>query len=420
MFIDKVNIYVKAGDGGDGAISFHREKYVANGGPDGGDGGKGGDIIIKTSDNLSTLVDFRYKKKFKAQNGENGKGGNKYGKGGADLIIKVPRGTLIKDEKSGKVIIDLSNEDSFTVAKGGKGGVGNTHFKSSKRQAPRFAKPGQRGEELNLTLELKMLADVGVIGFPNVGKSTLISVVSSARPKIGNYHFTTLNPILGVVKGYDDDSFVMVDIPGLIEGAGEGAGLGYRFLRHVERCRMLVHLLDGSQSEGRDPKEDYKKINKELVKFNEELADIPQILVANKKDIMDKEQIESLKEFAKSVDKKIFFISAATKEGVDELMNEIKKVLPTLPPIKLYKTEYVKEEKIDNDNFDIELKGGIYYIKGNFIDNLLRGTNINDYQSLSYMYEVLKKKGVVKELENMDIKEGDTVDLEGYQFEYIK
>ena len=295
MFADTAIIFVKGGDGGDGAVTFHREKYIASGGPDGGDGGKGGDVILEVDNNLSTLADFRYKRKYFAENGQKGSGSRCYGKSAPNLIIKVPRGTLVYDNQSGRLIVDMSDKDTFTLAKGGKGGFGNIHFATSTRQTPRFAKRGAPGEEYEIRLELKLLADVGLIGFPNVGKSTLISVVSMAKPKIANYHFTTLTPVLGVVRLDEERSFIMADIPGLIEGAGEGIGLGHEFLRHVDRCRLLIHVIDASGSEGRDPIDDFNKINRELAVFDEELAKRPQIVAANKCDLTDDEQIARLR-----------------------------------------------------------------------------------------------------------------------------
>ena len=315
MFVDKATIQIKAGNGGDGAVSFHREKYVAAGGPDGGDGGQGGNVVFVVDDGMSSLIDFRYKRKFVAQNGENGSGKRCTGKSAPDLVIKVPRGTLIRDAETGRIMADMSDDEPHILAHGGRGGKGNQHFATSTRQIPRFAKPGFPGESFEISMELKLLADVGLVGFPNVGKSTLISVVSAAKPKIANYHFTTLTPVLGVVKLDDERSFVMADIPGLIEGASEGVGLGHEFLRHVERCRLIVHVLDVSGCEGRDPIEDFEKINLELANFSEQLSLCPQIVAANKSDMADEEQIARLKDYIEGKGFPFFTISAATTAG---------------------------------------------------------------------------------------------------------
>lgn len=323
MFVDQAKIYIKAGDGGDGAVSFHREKYVAAGGPDGGDGGKGGDIVFVVDDNISNLIDFRYKRKYVAEKGQNGGSKNCSGRNAPDLVVKVPRGTVVKEIKSGRILADLSTDEPAVIAHGGKGGRGNAHFATSTRQIPKFAKPGFRGDEYEVMLELKLIADVGLVGFPNVGKSTLISVVSAAKPKIANYHFTTLTPVLGVVKIEEGKSFVMADIPGLIEGASEGVGLGHEFLRHVERCRLIVHVIDVSGSEGRDPIEDFKAINHELENFSMELAEAPQIVAANKSDMATPEQVERLRNYVEDQGLLFYEISAATTKGTKELMYEI-------------------------------------------------------------------------------------------------
>ena len=320
MFVDQAKIYIKAGDGGDGAVSFHREKYVAAGGPDGGDGGKGGDIVFVVDDNISNLIDFRYKRKYVAEKGQNGGGKNCSGRNAPDLVVKVPRGTVVRELKSGRILADLSTDEPAVIAHGGKGGRGNAHFATSTRQIPKFAKPGFRGDEYEVMLELKLIADVGLVGFPNVGKSTLISVVSAAKPKIANYQFTTLTPVLGVVKIEEGKSFVMADIPGLIEGASEGVGLGHEFLRHVERCRLIVHVIDVSGSEGRDPIEDFKAINHELENFSMELAEAPQIVAANKSDMATPEQVERLRNYVEDQGLLFYEISAATTKGTKELM----------------------------------------------------------------------------------------------------
>ena len=333
MFVDSAKIYIKAGDGGDGAVSFHREKYVAAGGPDGGDGGKGGDIVFQVDDNISNLIDFRYKKKYTAEKGQNGSSKNSFGKSAPDLVIKVPRGTVIKEVSSGRILADMSGDEPVIVAHGGKGGRGNAHFATPTRQIPKFAKPGFKGDEYEVQLELKLIADVGLVGFPNVGKSTLISVVSAAKPKIANYHFTTLTPVLGVVKIDDGKSFVMADIPGLIEGASEGIGLGHEFLRHVERCRLIVHVVDVSGIEGRDPVEDFETINKELSSFSEELANAPQIVAANKSDMATPEQIAAFREYIEKQGLPFYEISAATTMGTKELTFGIWEELEKLPPV---------------------------------------------------------------------------------------
>ena len=366
MFVDIAKIYLKAGNGGNGAVSFHREKYVAAGGPDGGDGGKGGDIIFKADDNLSTLADFRYKRKYCAQNGENGKASRCTGKKGPNLEIRVPKGTLIKDAETGRIIADISSDKAVVVAKGGNGGWGNSHFATSTRQVPRFAKNGNPGEELNVTLELKLLADVGLVGFPNVGKSTLISVVSEAKPKIANYHFTTLTPVLGVVRMGENSSFVMADIPGLIEGAGEGIGLGHEFLRHVERCRLLLHVIDVSGSEGRDPIEDFEKINRELSVFSSELTERPQIIVGNKCDLCDDERVEGLRQYFEDKGYKFFPIMAAIAEGTKPLIDYVAATLQKLPAIKVYEAEPKPQEDFTvkkKRTFNIRVCDGVYFVE---------------------------------------------------------
>ena len=425
MFVDKAKIRVKAGDGGDGAVSFYREKYVAAGGPDGGNGGKGGDIIFVIDDNFSTLIDFKYKKKYAAQRGENGGAKHCTGKNGEDLIIKVPRGTLVRDANTGRIIADLSKKDRQIIAKGGNGGKGNSVFKSPTRQIPRFAKPGYPGEEFELSLELKLLADVGLVGFPNVGKSTLISVVSQAKPKIANYHFTTLVPVLGVVKVEAEKSFVMADIPGLIEGASDGIGLGHEFLRHVERCRLIIHVLDVSGSEGRDPREDFDIINRELEKFSPDLAECPQIVAANKSDMASPEQIQELKEYIEEKGYTFFEISAATTQGTSELIKYISQELDKLPPIREYEPEEIPEEEImqkedERKRITVRKEEDVYYVEAQWLEPILRTVNLDDYSSLQYLQRVLQTNGVFQRLENMGIDEGETVDIHGFEFEYVK
>ena len=425
MFVDKAKIKIKAGDGGDGAVSFHREKYVAAGGPDGGDGGRGGDIVFQVDDNFSTLIDFRYKRKYFADKGENGGARNCTGKSAPPLVIKVPRGTLVKDAQTGRIMADMSTDEPCVVAKGGRGGKGNVNFATSTRQIPKFAKPGYPGESFEVVLELKLLADVGLVGFPNVGKSTLISVVSAAKPKIANYHFTTLTPVLGVVKVAEEKSFVMADIPGLIEGASNGVGLGHEFLRHVERCRLILHVLDVSGIEGRDPIEDFNIINRELANFNEELAQCPQIVAANKSDMATQEQIDTLREYIESKGIPFLCISAATTQGTQELINKVTEVLDTLPPIKKYEAEPLTQQELDemagmNEKFEIEVEDDIFYVDAPWIEPIMRTINMDDYSSLQYFQRVLRNSGIIDKLEEMGINEGDTVNILGFEFDYIR
>ena len=425
MFIDKAKIVIRSGDGGDGAVSFHREKYVANGGPDGGDGGKGGDVVFVVDDNFSTLIDFRYKRKYFAEKGQNGSSRNCTGKNAQDLIIKVPRGTVIRDANTGRIMADMSSSEPKIIAFGGKGGKGNARFATPTRQIPKFAKPGFLGEEYEVSLELKLIADVGLVGFPNVGKSTLISVVSAAKPKIANYHFTTLTPVLGVVKIEEGKSFVMADIPGLIEGASEGTGLGHEFLRHVERCRLIVHIVDVSGSEGRDPKLDFDIINKELANFSEDLAMRPQIVVANKCDMATSEQIEEFKKFIHDKGYEFFQISAATTQGTKELINAVASELDKLPPIKEYKVEPLTpkelDERVGNEKkFNITIgDDGVYYVEAEWLEHIMRTVDMDDYSSLQYFQRVLRNSGIIDKLEQMKIEEGNTVNIFGFEFDYV-
>lgn len=424
MFVDKAKIKIKAGDGGDGAVSFHREKYVAAGGPDGGDGGRGGDVVFQVDDNFSTLIDFRYKRKYVAERGQNGGARNCTGKSALPLIIKVPRGTLIRDANTGRIMADMSTDEPKILAKGGQGGKGNSNFATSTRQIPKFAKPGYQGEEFEVTLELKLLADVGLVGFPNVGKSTLISVVSAAKPKIANYHFTTLTPVLGVVQAEEEKSFVMADIPGLIEGAGDGVGLGHEFLRHVERCRLIVHVVDVSGIEGRNPQDDFRIINQELAKFDEQLATRPQIVAANKSDMATEEQIAQFREFIENQGIPFFCISAATTQGTRELVKKITEVLDTLPPIREYEPEPIPQAELDDmagagRKFEITFEDGIYYVDAQWIQPIMRTVDPNDYSSLQYFQRVLINSGIIAELEKMGVQEGDTVDIEGFEFDFV-
>lgn len=424
MFIDVAQIHLKAGNGGNGCVSFHREKYVAAGGPDGGDGGKGGNIYFKADDNLSTLADFRYKKKYAAPSGGDGRASRCTGKKAPDLIISVPRGTLIKDTESGRIIADISDDEPVIIARGGNGGWGNQHFANATRQVPRFSKPGAPGEELDVTLELKLLADVGLIGFPNVGKSTLISVVSEAKPKIANYHFTTLTPVLGVVRMGEKSSFVMADIPGLIEGAGQGIGLGHEFLRHIERCRLLVHVIDVSGSEGRDPIEDFEKINHELAVFNSELAERPQIIVGNKCDLTDDETVEKLFSYFTEKGYKFFPVMAAISEGTKDLINYIAATLAKLPPLKRYESEIATEElhlpKKSLRTFNIREENGVFYVENcEWLEPIMNTVNPEDYESLQYFERVLRNSGIIQALKRAGVTEGDTVNVNDFEFEYI-
>ncbi len=423
MFVDIAKIYIKAGDGGDGAVAFHREKYVASGGPDGGDGGKGGDIVFQADTNLSTLADFRYKRKYVAQKGENGKASRSSGKKAPNLVIRVPLGTVVREAETGRVLADLSDKEPVVVARGGKGGWGNIHFATPTRQTPRFAKPGLPGEEFDVQLELKLLADVGIVGFPNVGKSTLISVVSEAKPIIADYHFTTLTPVLGVVRMGEESSFVMADIPGLIEGAHDGAGLGHQFLRHVERCRLLVHMVDVSGSEGRDPKEDFETINAELQKFNPELAKRPMIVVGNKCDLTEDENVEEFRKYIEGKGYKFFPIMAAIAYEVKPLLQEIQEELSKLPPIARYEIEpapIVPEEEIGSQEVKITKQDGIFFVEGKWLFRILRTINFDDSESLQYFQRVLISSGVIDALKEAGIQEGDTVSMYDVEFDFVE
>lgn len=425
MFVDQASIYVKAGDGGDGCVSFHREKYIASGGPDGGDGGKGGDIVFKVDDNISNLIDFRYKRKYVAEKGQNGSSKNCTGRNAPDLVINVPRGTVVRETESGRILADLSGNEPVVICKGGKGGRGNAHFATPTRQIPRFAKPGFRGDEYNVTLELKLIADVGLVGFPNVGKSTLISVVSAAKPKIANYHFTTLTPVLGVVKIEDGKSFVMADIPGLIEGASEGIGLGHEFLRHVERCRLIVHVVDVSGIEGRNPIDDFEAINRELENFSEELAEAPQIVAANKSDMATAEQIDEFRKYIENKGLAFFEISAATTIGTQDLIYGIWDKLKELPPIKEFEAQPLTQQELDeklltNRDFKVTVEDNIYFVEADWLWDILRSVNMDDYSSLQYFQRILRSSGIIDKLEEMGIQEGDTVSIFDFEFDYIR
>ncbi len=422
MFTDYVKITAKAGNGGNGAISFRHEKYVAAGGPDGGDGGKGGDIYFVVDQDANTLIDFRYKKKFKAENGNNGEGARRFGKSGEDLYIKVPIGTIIKDAKTERVLADLSEKNQKAlILHGGRGGKGNSNFATATRQAPRFAQDGEDGEEKELILELKLLADVGLIGFPNVGKSTLLSIVTDAKPKIADYHFTTLDPNLGVVKKEYGESFVIADIPGIIEGASEGIGLGTQFLRHIERTRLLLHVIDISGSEGRNPVEDFYTINNELKKYSQKLSERKQIIVANKIDSMQDESLyKNLEKLAKEKGLEIFKISAATNTGIKELIIHVSQVLKTLPKENL--VEISNEEKLytleDEETFTITMDGKTYVVNGPAVEKLMKRVNLNDNESMYYFHKTLDELGVSQRLKEMGIKDGDSVTIAGWELEW--
>ena len=422
MFVDIAKIRIKAGNGGNGAVAFHREKYIASGGPDGGDGGKGGDIIFQADDHLATLADFRYKRKYTAENGQNGGGSKCTGRKGKDLVIKVPKGTIIKEAESGAVLADMSGDEPFIAAKGGKGGWGNQHFATPTRQAPRFSRDGYPGEEWEVQLELKLLADVGLLGYPNVGKSSLISVVSEAKPIIADYHFTTLTPVLGVVRMGPESSFVMADIPGLIEGAGEGVGLGHRFLRHVERCRMLVHIVDVAGSEGRDPIEDFRTINKELAVFNPELTKCPQIVAGNKVDLATDEQLARFRKFIEEQGLEYYEIIAPICEGTQELINAVAAKLAELPPVRRFESEPVPMEVLErkkDSGFKITVRDGDYYVEAEWLLKILNKTDIDDYESLQYFQRVLESSGILASLAERGIKEGDTVIIYDLEFDYV-
>lgn len=419
MFVDTAKITVKSGDGGNGCVAFRREIYVPAGGPDGGDGGKGGSVFLKVDTNMNTLMDLRYKKKYMAKRGEDGRGSKQSGKNGSDLVITVPLGTLVKDAESGRVIADLSNaNDTFCAAKGGNGGWGNSHFATATRQAPAFAKSGRKGIEREIILELKLIADVGLLGFPNVGKSTLLSVISTAKPKIADYHFTTIVPNLGVVH-VADGSMVVADIPGIIEGAHEGVGLGHEFLRHVERTRILIHVIDVSGSEGRNPLEDFRVLNEELKKHSTVLAEKKQIIAANKMDIASDEDYSAFEKEMTAMGYKVFPISAATNKGVDSLIKHVYEQVQQIPVPEVVVEEIpeiVQEQKL----FDISISGNIYTVTGDYVYNLVNSTNFDDVDSFSYFQRSLRTKGIIDALEAAGIQEGDTVCMDEVQFDYEK
>ena len=422
MFADTAKITVKSGNGGNGLVSFHREKYVAAGGPDGGDGGHGGDVILTVDPQMTTLYDFRHKKTYKAANGEDGKAKKCFGKNGESLYIKVPAGTLVKDAETGRIIADLKKQgDEFIVARGGRGGFGNTHFATPTRQVPKFAKPGQKTQERELILELKLLADVGLVGFPNVGKSTLLSVVSSANPKIANYHFTTLEPNLGVVNAGDIQSFVLADIPGIIEGANAGIGLGHEFLRHIERTRLLLHVVDVSGTEGRNPIEDFDIICSEMEKFNPELPKKPQIVVGNKIDVAQDESV--IKDFEAEIKKRgyeVYFVSAAAHNGTNELMKIVAGRLKDIPvPEFDVEEDTFSSIKELGDNFTVEKRGNEYFVEGELVLKIISSTNFEDYESLQFFQNSLRSNGIIKALEDAGIDEGDTVRMYDIEFDFV-
>ncbi len=426
MFIDKIKIYLKAGNGGNGAIAFHREKYVSAGGPSGGDGGNGGNIVFRVDPGSNTLLAFRYKRKFIAANGGDGMGSKFHGKSADDLVILVPPGTLIKDVESGKIIHDMSENDGadYVCCKGGRGGWGNKHFATPTRQTPRFAKNGTLGEEREVILELKMIADVGLIGMPSVGKSSILSVISSAKPKIADYHFTTLSPNLGVVSTGPERGFVAADIPGLIEGAADGAGLGHSFLRHVDRCRLLLHVVDISAFEGRDPTDDIITINRELERYSPELATRPQIIIANKVDSLDRDvvDVEKFESFVKENGWEMMYISAYTGENLDEMITMVERRLNTLPPITVYEREYDETDAYVQSGKEtvITRENEKFIVEGDWLYNLMGQINFDNYESLDYFQRVLSKSGVFKALEEKGCSDGDTVSIYGFEFDYVK
>lgn len=424
MFIDRARIFVKAGDGGNGLVAFRREKYIAAGGPNGGDGGKGGDVVFTVDPGLNTLADFRYKKHYYGESGEHGGTFNKTGRSGKDLVVRVPPGTLVRDEKTGQIIADLTEEgQAVVIAKGGNGGKGNQHFATSTRQVPNFAKSGDPGEERWVILELKLLADVGLVGFPNAGKSTILSMVSEAKPKIADYPFTTLEPQLGVVSLDRENSFVIADIPGLIEGAHAGTGLGHEFLRHIERTRMIIHVVDIAAIDGRDPIQDFEVINKELEEYNPVIMEKLQVVAANKIDLPDVE--ENLKRFTDYVEGngyKVFPISAATGKGVKELMlyvGQMLKEIPKKPLIAENQAEVVYTVK-EEEPFTIRREGNVFIVEGEWVRKTLSSTNIDNYESLQYFQRAMKNKGIIQALEDNGINEGDTVKIYDIEFEYVR
>ncbi len=431
MFADRAKIYISSGKGGDGHVSFRREKFVPDGGPDGGDGGRGGDVIFEVDEGLNTLIDFKHVRKYKAQNGEDGGKKNCRGKDGGDIVIKVPKGTVIREETSGRVITDMSGDNlRYTILKGGRGGNGNQHYATSKMQAPKYAQPGQPAKELNLILELKMIADVGLIGFPNVGKSTLLSRTTNARPKIANYHFTTISPNLGVVDLGDGNSFVLADIPGLIEGASEGVGLGHEFLRHIERTKIFIHIVDAAGTEGRDPVGDIYAINKELEAYEADLVKRPQIIAANKIDAIvtaggEADPVQRLRDEFEPKNIRVFPISAVTGEGVKELLAYVYETLKECQeaPV-IFQQEYFPEletnDKQEPYTVSFDEKEQEYVVEGPRIEKMLGYTNLDSEKGFRFFQDFLKKNGILDELEELGIQDGDTVRIYGLSFEYYK
>ncbi len=424
MFIDKAIIEIRAGNGGNGAVAFHREKYVAAGGPDGGDGGRGGNVVFVVDEGANTLTDYRYKRKFAAKHGEQGGAKRCFGKAGEDCVLKVPRGTLIYDDETGRLMADMSTDEPFIAARGGRGGWGNSHFATPTRQCPRFAKPGVPGEQFRVRLELKLLADVGLVGFPNVGKSTLISVVSEAKPVIADYHFTTLSPVLGVVRVGEGESFVMADIPGVIEGASEGVGLGHAFLRHVERCRLLVHVVDVAGSEGRDPLSDFDTINDELRKFSPALSELPMIVAGNKCDLASDEQLEAFEQAMKERGYDYFPMMAPIAHGTQEIVYACAKALRDLPPVKAFEPDPVvlpDPDAVDNSRVpQVTVYDDVYEVRADWLLPVLRTIDVDDYESLQYFQRVLVSSGVIKALEDAGVQEGDTVSMYDFEFEFVR
>ena len=424
MFLDRVKIHVKGGNGGNGMVSFFRAKYITHGGPDGGDGGRGGDVIFVGDESMGTLMDFRYKRMFKAGNGQDGGKRNCFGKDGESVVIKVPVGTVIREAESGKIMADITKHgEEKILIHGGKGGKGNQHFATPTRQAPRYAEQGRVAKEYDVILELKLIADVGLIGFPNVGKSTLLSMVTNANPKIANYHFTTLAPNLGVVEGRYGDSFVLADIPGLVEGASEGVGLGHAFLRHVERTKVFIHVVDAAGVEGDDPVENVRKINQELEAYNPELMKRPQVIAANKTDIPGSEEnVERLKEAYEKEGFEVFPISAATNKGLDELLTKVAEILKNYPEDIVFEEEYEEydEVAVDQEPFTIEVEDEVYVVRGVGVEKMIGYTNIDTEKGFAFFQRYLKEKGIIEALEEKGIQEGDTVRIYDMEFEFWK
>ncbi len=424
LFVDKTDIFIKAGKGGNGAVSFRREKYVAKGGPDGGDGGHGGNIVFTVDEGEDTLVRFRYARKFIAENGEDGRGKRFHGKNGEDLVIPVPPGTVIRDKQTGLVMFDMSRDKRFIAAKGGRGGWGNTHFATPTRQIPRFANPGLPGEEREITLEIKMLADVGLIGLPSVGKSTFISRASAAKPKVAAYHFTTLSPVLGVVRLPGERHFVMADLPGLIEGAGEGAGLGFEFLRHVQRCRLFIHVVDGAGSEGRDPAEDIRTINRELERYDPALLSRPQIIALNKEDLgFDPGVVEEIRKMCEEKGWQLFTLSAQNNDGVQRVIDAAASLLETLPALVEFEPEFIPEEKHEEkvaaQRTTVTQEGDTWFVEGEWLAQFIQKINFSDRDDVRFFQRVMREAGVEDAMRNAGVKDGDTVNIYGLEFDYV-